>query len=142
MTCPNCGSHLPENAEYCPNCGWLRQNERPERGRSGYAPGAPAGNRSRTSAAPVGVWTYFLWWTVALFSNAEIVCCVLSIVFAFSSSNRNRANFFRAVLLFKLILLIVGAVAVIVLVLSGFSFTALLNQFDFDYIMDFLEGLF
>ena len=140
MICRNCGTHLPDNADYCPNCGTVYQHvptaQTPRRTAPGGAPPRTGSSVSR----PVPMGKYFLWWTVALFSNAEIVCCVLSFVFAFSSSNQNRANFFRAVLLFKLIVLLLGIAAVIVLVLSGFSFTSLLNSFDFSFLEDFIES--
>ena len=141
MICGNCGAHLPENADYCPNCGSVRRESPAEPPlRSGAPGGAPPKNRP-PALRTVSMGSYFLWWTVALFSNAEIVCCVLSLVFAFSSSNRNRANFFRAVLLFKLILLLAGGIAVLVLVLSGFSFTALLNRFDFSFIEEIINAI-
>ena len=141
MICGNCGAHLPENADYCPNCGSIRKNVPAEPARRSAPGGTPPKNRP-SAFRTVSMGTYFLWWTVALFSNAEIVCFVLSLVFAFSSGNRNRANFFRAVLLFKLLLLFIGGIAVLVLVLSGFSFTALLNQLDFDFLEEIIEGLF
>lgn len=141
MICGNCGAHLPEKADYCPNCGSVRKlskEDRPAR----YAPGgAPAGSRP-TVVRPEGVATYLVWWTVALFSNAEIVCFVLSLVFAFSSGNRNRANFFRAVLLFKLFFLAAGLIVVIVLAIGGFSFTDLLNRLDLDIIWDYFSEVF
>ena len=141
MICGNCGAHLADNAEYCPRCGTVFQ---PVPAPQTPTRTAPGGAPPRTVAAvsrPVSMGKYFLWWTVALFSNAELVCCVLSFVFAFSSNNRNRANFFRAVLLFKLIVLLAGVAAVIVLVLCGFSFTALLNSFDFSLLENLIDSI-
>ena len=141
MICDRCGAHIADNAEYCPNCGTV-YGASPKKTSPRYAPGGSPGRTRVKVVRPESVGTYFLWWTVALFSNAEIVCCVLSIVFAFSSGNENRANFFRAVLLFKLFFLAAGLIVVIVLAISGFSFTSLLNQLDFDSVVDFVEGLF
>ena len=140
MICGNCGAHLPENADYCPHCGTVLQPVSREAG-PGYAPGAPK-KRAAPTYRPIPMGTYLLWWTIALFSNAEIVCFVLSLVFAFGSSHQNRASFFRAVLVFKLIFLLLGVIAVVVLVLCGFSFTALLNSFDFDVLGELVEALF
>ncbi|MBQ6067825.1 MAG: zinc ribbon domain-containing protein [Clostridia bacterium] len=137
MICDRCGAHIADNAEYCPRCGTVygaAGQEKPPR----YAPGVPGVARVRV-VRPESVGTYFLWWTVALFSNAEIVCFVLSVVFAFSSGNKNRANFFRAVLLFKLFFLAAGLIVVIVLAFAGFSFTDLLNRLDFDLIRDYFS---
>ena len=89
----------------------------------------------------VPVWKYFLWWCIALFSNAEIVCFCLSIAFAFSSADRSRANFFKAVLLYKIIFLIIGIALSIILIMRGFSFTAFLNSIDFSELADTLRNI-
>ncbi len=142
MTCRNCGAEIPDNAARCPQCGAQRLTGPTAQSRPAVtAAGAP----SRTApkpAKPVGMGTYFLWWTVALFSNAELVCMILSLVFVFDNGNQNRANFFRAVLLFKLILLFFGIIAVIVLALSGFSFTELLNRVGPRALWDLLQEVF
>ena len=140
MICGNCGAHLPENADYCPNCGSVRRHV-PREPEAGYAAGAPK-RRPAPVYRTVSTWTYLLWWTIALFSNAEIVCFVLSIVFAFGPSQSSRSHFFRAVLIFKLIFLLIGVIAVVVLVLCGFSFTGLLNSFDFDVLGELVDALF
>ena len=84
---------------------------------------------------------YLLWWTVALFSNAGVICFTLSLVFAFSSADRNRANFFKAVLLFKLIFLLIGAAAVLILALRGFSYNSFLNSIDIAELFDDLRAV-
>ena len=129
MTCRNCGVYLSGNSGYCPNCGTLRRPEPAVKKPPALtAPGAPPREIHARRETAVGMGRYLLWWTIALFSNAEIVCLVLSIVFVFDGGDRNRANFFRAVLLFKLCLLLIGVVVVIVLLVSGFSFNELLNR--------------
>ncbi len=132
--CPHCGVSLAQPASVCPNCGLRLRQEAPG--------GVPPTDRPRFAASPVSVGRYLLWWTVALFSNAELVCCVLTFVFAFSSSDRNRANFFRAVLVFKLFAVLLGMIAVLILVLMGFSFTDLLNSFDFGAAWQLLREVF
>ena len=128
MTCRTCGAAVPDDAGQCPNCGaQCRAGQSGQSRPAISAVGAPPRMAPR-SARPVSMGKYFLWWTVALFSNAEIVCMILSIVFVFDSGNESRANFFRAVLLFKLILLFLGIIAVIALALNGFPFTDLLNR--------------
>ena len=140
MICGNCGAHLPDNADYCPNCGTVRKLV-PQQSGTAYAPGAPK-KRPAPAYRPVSMWTYLLWWTIALFSNAEIVCFALSIVFALGPSQQNRASFFRAVLLFKLIFLLLGVIAVVILALCGFSFTSLLNSFDPTALKELFESIF
>lgn len=143
MTCRTCGAAIPENALHCPNCGAGRLSEQTAQSRPALsAAGAPPRGMAGRPQKPVSMGRYFLWWTVALFSNAEIVCMVLSFVFVFSSGDRNRANFFRAVLLFKLILLFVGIIAVIVLAFCGFSFTDLLNRIGPRALWDLLQEVF
>ena len=138
MICDRCGAHIADNAECCPRCGTVYDAARQEKSPR-YAPGGSPGRNRVKVVRPESVGTYFLWWSVALLSNAELVCCVLSIVFAFSSGNKNRANFFRAVLLFKLFFLAAGLIVVIVLAISGFSFTDLLNRLDFGLIRDYFS---
>ena len=67
------------------------------------------------------------------------IVMINSLLVAMNTSyfNDQRRNIVKQILLSAAVMLIFFAV--IVLVLSGFSFTALLNQFDFDYITDFLE---
>ena len=128
MTCRTCGAALPDDAARCPNCGAVfRAGTLSPNGPAATAAGAPP-NTPLRQGRPVSMGRYFLWWTVALFSNVELVCMILSIVFLFDSGDKNRANFFRAVLLFKLLVLLIGIIAVILLALSGFSFTELLNR--------------
>ena len=138
MICGNCGAHLPDNAEYCPRCGSLDINT-PEKQRKPAAPGGAPSPKRSAACRTVSMGTYFLWWTIALFSNAELVCCVLSFLFAFSTADRNRANFFRAVLLFKLLFLLIGLIAVLILALSGFSFAGLLNSIIPDALWDLIS---
>ena len=128
MICRNCGVYVSGNAGTCPNCGVSYLSEQAEKNRPAVtAAGAPPRMALRPTRT-VSMRQYFFWWTIALFSNAELICMILSIVFVFDNGDRNRANFFRAVLLFKLILLLAGLIAVIVLVYCGFSFTDLLNH--------------
>ena len=104
--------------------------------------GMPPNRQPIRRAKPVSTGRYLLWWTVALFSNAGLICFTLTFVFAFGSTDRNRANFFRAVLLFKLFALLLGMIAVLILVLLGFSFTDLLNSFDLSALWELLKGVF
>ena len=138
--CPQCGAKLADSTAECPRCGVIFKGT----GVSAPYPrataaGAPPVRGPVYPARPVGTGKYLLWWIIALFSNAELVCFTLSIVFAFTSADRNRANFFRAVLLFKMAVLLLGMLAVVVLVLSGFSFTDLLNRIDFGLIRELLN---
>ena len=143
MNCRTCGVTLPDHAARCPNCGAPAQSGQDPKARPAVtAAGAPPRNRPQRQGRPVGMGKYFLWWTVALFSNAEIVCMVLSLVFVFDTGDKNRANFFRAVLLFKLILLLVGVIAVIVLAFHGFSFTDLLNRIGPRALWELLQEVF
>ena len=142
MLCGNCGAHLADNADYCPRCGTVFERFEAAQTPQRTAPGGAPPRTAVPGIRPVvSMGKYFLWWTVALFSNAELVCCILSIVFAFGTAKPDRANFFRAVLLFKLIVLLLGVAVVIVLVLSGFSFTSVLNSFDFGFLEDLIENL-
>ena len=139
MTCRVCGAAIPDDAVRCPNC----RAEPAEKSRPAItAAGAPPRNMHRRPEKPVSMGKYFLWWTVALFSNAELVCMILSLVFVFDSGNRSRANFFRAVLLFKLLLLLTGIIAVIVLAMIGFPFTELLNRFGPRALWELLQEVF
>lgn len=143
MTCRVCGAALPENAEGCPRCGARLASQPTELKRPAIsAPGAPPRGMARREVKPVSMGKYFLWWTIALFSNVEIVCMILSLVFVFDSDDRNRANFFRAVLLFKLLFLLVGMIAVAVLALCGFPFNDLLNRIGPRALWDLLQEVF
>ena len=137
--CPQCGATLEDGAAECPRCGATLK----ETGAKPYYPhsaaGAPPARVPVYPSRPVSVGKYLLWWIIALFSNAELVCFTLSVVFAFTSTDKNRANFFRAVLLFKMAVLLLGMLAVVVLVLAGFSFTDLLNRIDFDLLRELLN---
>ena len=137
--CPQCGATLEDGAAECPRCGATLKEIGAKPCYPHSAAGAPPARGQVYPSRPVSVGKYLLWWIIALFSNAELVCFTLSVVFAFTSTDKNRANFFRAVLLFKMAVLLLGMLAVVVLVLAGFSFTVLLNRIDFDLLRELLN---
>ncbi len=137
--CPQCGATLEDGAAECPRCGATLKETGAKPCYPHSAAGAPPARGPVYPSRPVSVGKYLLWWIIALFSNAELVCFTLSVVFAFTSTDKNRANFFRAVLLFKMAVLLLGMLAVVVLVLAGFSFTDLLNRIDFDLLRELLN---
>ena len=143
MICRGCGAAIPDESVFCLRCGaQLRPGPQAQERSAGSSAGAPSAGAVRRPSKPVGMGKYFLWWTVALFSNVEIVCMVLSVVFAFDAADRNRAGFFRAVLLFKLLMLLFGVTAVVVLAWNGFPFNDLLNRIGPRALWELLQEVF
>lgn len=108
-----------------------------------YQQPAPQYNIQQVMTAPaqeVKTGRYFLWHLVAYLSFCEIVCFILSIVFAVSSSDRNRSNYFKAVWIYRLIGFVLLAIAaVIIFVIIGVSFDSITGFFSGGGLEDLLD---
>lgn len=145
MICKNCGANCQDNISYCENCGAFIQQENqyqqnepytmPNYGNYNYN----AYNPPVQDNKPVSMGTYLGW--LLLGTVLGPVSLVISIVFACMTENRNRANFFRAMLVIWAVSVVISIIAFAVLAFFGFSMMASAEPeiFDFNYYNEFLR---
>lgn len=101
MNCPNCGSNLNENANFCTVCG------------TKFTVPVPMEERIPEQYRPISPWAYF---GLQLLFSIPIVGFIFLIIFSCNSGNLNRRNFARS---YWCGLIIVGAVLLVFLILSA-----------------------
>ncbi|GHV44259.1 hypothetical protein FACS1894204_01090 [Synergistales bacterium] len=128
--CEHCGTKLEDDTAFCPKCGVAAGSY--EGGSGSYAPPAPswqspapqlftptyqppaptyqspqpqyAGPRSYGGANVIGVWGYIFMFIITAIPGLNLL---MLLIWSFGSSNPNKRNFARAVLL--LMILFIGA---------------------------------
>ena len=106
MTCPKCGSPIEPADTFCPNCGNHLVNIPPQQS----APVVPKEYK------PISPWGYIGW---SILFSLPVVGFILLIVFSFSKANLNRRNYARSYWCALLLLIIVVALGVIALAVTG-----------------------
>lgn len=151
MICRKCGGTIPDGAEFCSFCGEpagaqnqnngayysAPQNTAPQGAQNGayYSPPFNGGAQNaqphstvgaRMSAPVVSLGKYMLWMIASVIPAVGII---LSIIFALDSSEPNRANFFRAILIVKIVGVILSVVlSVLFFFVFGLTADVLLSQ--------------
>lgn len=163
MICPKCSMNYNDNAQYCPNCGTASdansgyqqetyqqnyeqnyqqdydrsyQQQNYQSNQSYTMPNYGPVNYQQPSAEPtVKISQYLGWFVIGSFFGP--ISLIISIVFACSGTNKNRANFFRALLIIWAITFAISIVIVAVSVFLGFSFMGLTDTASLYY--DFMK---
>lgn len=143
MVCGNCKNQIPDGATFCSNCGanlnftaqdgsspqfaQQPQTQQPQTQQPVYRP-QPVVNKKTMPVPPSTIGQYMGWMFLSVLPG--LIGLILSIVFAADDNNMNRANFFRAMLIWKAILIGVGILAVVVIfVILGLSGSELPDLF-------------
>ena len=159
MICKNCGTECPDNVGYCVNCGTpLQQENQYQQSESYTAPNEPYTmpnygnynaynsynpynqyNQPVQESKPISMGTYLGWFLLGSFLGP--ISIIISIVFACMTSNRNRANFFRAMLVIWAISVGIGIIVSVAVAFFGFSMMATVEpeMFGFEYYDSFLK---
>ncbi len=118
--CPVCGCEMALNSTVCNACGYDEANayiqEQPEQEK---------GKKKKGGTAPVTTIGQYMGWTILYM--IPFIGFIFTIVFAAMGSHKNRANFFRALLIWNLIILVIGIIAIVIIVVAGASLPALLS---------------
>ncbi len=142
MICRNCGTECQDNVAYCTNCGaYIQQEAQYNQTEPFTMPdyGNYNGNNNYNNMynnpiqenKPVSMGTYLGW--MLLGTVLGPISVVITIVFACMSENKNRANFFRAMLVIWAITIVISIIAFAVLAVFGFSMLASADPGTFDY---------
>ena len=143
MICKNCGAECQDNVIYCENCGAPVQQENQYQQNAQYQQNEPytmpnygnynynAYNPPVQENKPVSMGTYLGW--MLLGTVLGPISLVISIVFACMSENKNRANFFRAMLVIWSVSVVIAIIAFAVIAVLGFSVLASADPGAFDY---------
>lgn len=141
MFCENCGSPIPDGQQFCQNCGAPVNQQN-----NGYSQNVNGSDNTVFSMPNSGV-NYnpvqqnetpglgkYLGWLI-LSGLPGLIGLVISIVFACSSDNKNRANFFRAALICRAISYVVVIIAWVIIAVLGASVFAFADMpfYDFEY---------
>lgn len=133
MICKNCGTECQDNVMYCENCGANMQQENQYQqnepytmpdygnynGNSNYNNYNNMYNNPMQENKPVSMGTYLGW--MLLGTVLGPISVVITIIFACMTENKNRANFFRAMLVIWAITFVISIVVFAILAVVGFS---------------------
>lgn len=129
MICNRCGAQQPDDSFFCASCG-NRLTEAPtnnyqnsQMNQPVYVP--PYSVKEETQPVTT-IGQYILW---ALVGLIPLVGFILTIVFAVDSSNKNRANFFRAQLILMAIGIVLSIIMFIVMFSAGMSMLGNIEEF-------------
>lgn len=149
MLCKNCGKELNAQQSFCTACGTPAEQTDPYvHANVGYNPNIPynygptpnygvnpntdpmfngdMGYNPVPQEKPVSLGQYLGWFILAALPMG--IGFILTIVFACMGENKSRANFFRAMLIFNVIVIAIVVVAFIVLAAVGVSFFSILDN--------------
>lgn len=134
MVCRNCGKEVKEGTKFCTDCGAPVQPEpqatysRPnyqqppqQQYQQQYAQPYQQYNQpyqANNSAPVTSVGKYILWLILSTIPTAGFI---IMIVFALDKTDKNRANFGKAMLITQICGIAVGIITLIVLAVLGFS---------------------
>lgn len=134
MVCKNCGKEVKEGTKFCTDCGAPVQPEpqatysRPnyqqppqQQYQQQYAQPYQQYNQPyqvNNSAPVTSVGKYILWLILSTIPTAGFI---IMIVFALDKTDKNRANFGKAMLITQICGIAVGIITLIVLAILGFS---------------------
>lgn len=134
MVCKNCGKEVKEGTKFCTDCGAPVQPEpqatysRPnyqqppqQQYQQQYAQPYQQYNQpyqANNSAPVTSVGKYVLWIILSTIPTAGFI---IMIVFALDKTDKNRANFGKAMLITQVCGIAVGIITLIVLAVLGFS---------------------
>ena len=134
MVCKNCGKEVKEDTKFCTDCGAPVQPEpqatysRPnyqqppqQQYQQQYAQPYQQYNQPyqvNYSAPVTSVGKYILWLILSTIPTAGFI---IMIVFALDKTDKNRANFGKAMLITQICGIAVGIITLIVLAILGFS---------------------
>lgn len=134
MVCKNCGKEVKEGTKFCTDCGAPIQPEpqatysRPnyqqppqQQYQQQYAQPYQQYNQPyqvNNSAPVTSVGKYILWLILSTIPTAGFI---IMIVFALDKTDKNRANFGKAMLITQICGIAVGIITLIVLAVLGFS---------------------
>lgn len=134
MVCKNCGKEVKEGTKFCTDCGASVQPEpqatysRPnyqqppqQQYQQQYAQPYQQYNQpyqANNSAPVTSVGKYVLWLILSTIPTAGFI---IMIVFALDKTDKNRANFGKAMLITQVCGIAVGIITLIVLAVLGFS---------------------
>lgn len=134
MVCKNCGKEVKEGTKFCTDCGAPIQPEpqatysRPnyqqppqQQYQQQYAQPYQQYNQpyqANNSAPVTSVGKYILWLILSTIPTAGFI---IMIVFALDKTDKNRANFGKAMLITQICGIAVGIITLIVLAVLGFS---------------------
>lgn len=134
MVCKNCGKEVKEGTKFCTDCGAPIQPEpqatysRPnyqqppqQQYQQQYAQPYQQYNQpyqANNSAPVTSVGKYILWLILSTIPTAGFI---IMIVFALDKTDKNRANFGKAMLITQICGVAVGIITLIVLAILGFS---------------------
>lgn len=134
MVCKNCGKEVKEGTKFCTDCGAPVQPEpqatysRPnyqqppqQQYQQQYAQPYQQYNQpyqANNSAPVTSVGKYILWLILSTIPTAGFI---IMIVFALDKTDKNRANFGKAMLITQVCGIAVGIITLIVLAVLGFS---------------------
>lgn len=134
MVCKNCGKEVKEGTKFCTDCGTPVQPEpqatysRPnyqqppqQQYQQQYAQPYQQYNQpyqANNSAPVTSVGKYILWLILSTIPTAGFI---IMIVFALDKTDKNRANFGKAMLITQICGIAVGIITLIVLAVLGFS---------------------
>lgn len=134
MVCKNCGKEVKEGTKFCTDCGAPVQPEpqatysRPnyqqppqQQYQQQYAQPYQQYNQPyqvNNSAPVTSVGKYILWLILSTIPTAGFI---IMIVFALDKTDKNRANFGKAMLITQICGIAVGIITLIVLAVLGFS---------------------
>lgn len=137
MICSRCGAHQADNSIFCASCGnrlteapdsnfqnsQMHQSVNPPINQPVYV--APFSVREATEPVTT-IGQYILWWFVGLI---PLVGFILTIVFAADSSNKNRANFFRAQLIIMAVCIGLSIFMFIAMITAGVTLLGSIEEF-------------
>lgn len=134
MVCKNCGKEVKEGTKFCTDCGAPVQPEpqatysRPnyqqppqQQYQQQYAQTYQQYNQpyqANNSAPVTSVGKYILWLILSTIPTAGFI---IMIVFALDKTDKNRANFGKAMLITQICGIAVGIITLIILAVLGFS---------------------
>lgn len=133
MVCKNCGKEVKEGTKFCTDCGapvqpepqatYSRPNyqQPPQQYQQQYAQPYQQYNQpyqANNSAPVTSVGKYILWLILSTIPTAGFI---IMIVFALDKTDKNRANFGKAMLITQICGIAVGIITLIVLAVLGFS---------------------
>jgi len=125
MQCSNCKAWMPEERQFCTNCGKrLRAEAEGETEQAPVSPNYASGQRpviiphsEETNTVGIGAWI-----GIFLLLNIPLVNIIMCIVWACSAKRQSLKNFARATIICVLIVLILAVVTGILFALSGETF--------------------
>ena len=120
MYCGSCGTYLPDNAEFCSNCGSPVKKENTFPQQTISYPVQPVEPISSSTQKIPTVGSYIGW---SILSCIPIIGFIFMIVFACDKSYKARQNYFKATLLMLLIAVVLGILFGILCAITGVSVT-------------------